>query len=74
MMLLRVSNPLPLERDDVDDARAGHAGHGMALENIRERLELLHGAKASVKTGRDGDEFVVELRFPVVEATPGKAG
>jgi two-component system sensor histidine kinase AlgZ len=75
MMLLRVSNPLPLERaGDGNDLHAGRAGHGMALENIRERLELLHGAKASVKAGRDGDGFVVELRFPVVEAAPEKAG
>jgi sensor histidine kinase YesM len=51
-----------------------HAGHGIALENIRERLELLHGRKSSVTAGREGDEFVVQLRLPVVEATPSNAG
>jgi two-component system sensor histidine kinase AlgZ len=73
MMLLRVRNPLPLERANAAGSTL-RAGHGMALENIRERLELLHGAKASVKAGREGDEFVVELRFPVVEAVPPDAG
>jgi two-component system sensor histidine kinase AlgZ len=74
MMLLRVRNPLPLDRLGEIDASTSRAGHGMALENIRERLELLHGARASVKAGREGDEFVVQLRFPVVEGPPANAG
>ncbi len=67
MMLLRVRNPLPLEGEP-------RAGHGIALDNIRERLELLHGRRASVTAGREGDEFVVQLRFPVIEAPPANAG
>jgi hypothetical protein len=46
----------------------------MALTNIRERLALLHGRRASVTAGREGDEFVVQLRFPVIEAAPANAG
>jgi two-component system sensor histidine kinase AlgZ len=65
MLLLRVRNPMPLEGSG--EAREGH---GIGLENIRERLALLHGPKASVSAGRQADEFVVQLRFPVVEAGP----
>lgn len=64
---LKVRNPLPLEGGGT------HAGHGIALDNIRERLALLHGGRSSVTAGRVGDEFVVELRFPLVE-TPPAAG
>src|SRR5690606_4448662 len=66
-MLLRVRNPLALEGEP-------RGGHGIALGNIRERLELLHGSRASVTAGREGDEFVVQLRFPVIEAPPANAG
>jgi two-component system sensor histidine kinase AlgZ len=65
-MVLWVRNPMPLER-----AAEAAGGHGMALTNIRERLTLLHGRKASVTAGRAGDEFVVQLRLPVVEALSG---
>lgn len=69
MMAVRVRNPLPLEREG-----EAHAGHGIALDNIRERLDLLHGRKASVSAGREGDEFVVQLRFPVIDAAPANTG
>lgn len=66
VLRLRIRNPLPLER--------GHGetppGHGIALDNIRERLSLLHGGRASVTAMREGDEFVVQLRLPVVEHPP----
>lgn len=68
MLLLRVRNPLPL------DGGTGRSGHGIALENIRERLALLYGERASVTAGREGDEYVVQLRFPVtLEAPRGMA-
>jgi two-component system sensor histidine kinase AlgZ len=55
---LRVRNPLPPPQ------AAARSGHGIALDNIRERLTLLYGAKASVTSGPEGGEFVVQLRFP----------
>jgi two-component system sensor histidine kinase AlgZ len=64
IVLLRVRNPMPLE------VAPGRGGHGIALDNIRERLELLFGARAEVRSGREGDEFVVQLRFPAVETPP----
>jgi sensor histidine kinase YesM len=64
MLLLSVRNPLPL------DVPPGGAGHGIALENIRERLVLLFGTRASVSAAREGDEFVVQLRFPAITTAP----
>jgi two-component system, LytTR family, sensor histidine kinase AlgZ len=58
IVTLRVRNPLPPERG------SPRAGHGIALDNIRERLTLLYGAKASVTAGPENGEFVVQLRFP----------
>jgi two-component system, LytTR family, sensor histidine kinase AlgZ len=55
---LRVRNPLP------PGDSAARSGHGIALDNIRERFELLYGSKAGLTSGPAGDEFVVELRFP----------
>src|SRR5690606_26980005 len=75
MMLLRVRNPMPLDREgEVEVEGEGHTGHGIALANIRERLTLLHGRKASITAGRDGDEFLVQLRLPVIEADAADKG
>jgi two-component system sensor histidine kinase AlgZ len=63
-ILLRVRNPLALE------VTASRGGHGIALDNIRERLQLLFGKGAEMRSGREGDEFVVELRFPATLTPP----
>jgi two-component system sensor histidine kinase AlgZ len=63
---LRVRNPLPPQH-------AARPGHGIALDNIRERLTLLYGAKAQVTAGPEGDEFVVQLRFPDTRESPEDA-
>ena len=67
MILLRVRNPVPLDSHRDGEPRGGH---GIALDNIRERLGLLFGARAEVRAGREGDEFVVQLRFPQTETVP----
>jgi two-component system sensor histidine kinase AlgZ len=64
IVLLRVRNPMPL---DLPQARSGH---GIALDNIRERLTLIFGARADFHSGREGDEFVVQLRFPEMTTMP----
>jgi two-component system sensor histidine kinase AlgZ len=61
---LRVRNPMP-----PDDSMA-RSGHGIALDNIRERLALLFGADAAVTAGREGSEYVVALRFPEIHVSP----
>jgi len=60
IVLLRVRNPMPLDNPQAK------SGHGIALDNIRERLVLLFGTRAEVTAGREGDEYVVQLRFPEV--------
>ena len=57
---LTVRNPLPAT------GSAAPAGNRMALENIRERMELIYPGRSSVDAGRVGDEYVVRLRFPFV--------
>ena len=42
-------------------------GNQLALANIRERLALMYGEQALVKSGRFDREYIVTLRFPYVE-------
>ena len=67
VVLLRVRNPMPF---DNPHGQGEGRGHGIALDNIRERLGLLFGGRAEVRAGREGDEFVVQLRFPETDTAP----
>ncbi len=58
---LTVRNPLP------EAGEAAHSGNRVALENIRERMELIYPGRSSVEANRIGDEYIVRLRFPYVE-------
>lgn len=58
MIGLTVTNPL------AEDGQLGHAGHRLALANIRERMELMYQGRASVDAGPSGSEYIVRLRFP----------
>ncbi len=62
-LLFVVRNPLPL--DNPMTPVQGRGGMGIALDNIRERLALLFGEKASITAGREGDEYAVQLRIPL---------
>ena len=44
-----------------------HEGNRLALANIRERLGLMYGEQALMKSGRFDDEYIVTLRFPLIE-------
>ena len=48
---------------------AAHAGNRVALDNIRERMDLIYPGRSSVEANRVGDEYIVRLRFPYVEDT-----
>jgi two-component system, LytTR family, sensor histidine kinase AlgZ len=55
-----VRNPLgtgPVQRDS----------NRLALANIRERLALMYGERALMKSGRFDAEYIVTLRFPLIE-------
>jgi len=68
VLLITVRNPLPLD-SPAANARQ-ERGMGIALDNIRERLGLLFGARASISAGREADEFAVQLRLPLIETPP----
>jgi two-component system sensor histidine kinase AlgZ len=42
------------------------SGHGMAIENIRERLRLAYGSRASLVTYENGEQFYAVLSWPHV--------
>ena len=46
-------------------------GNRLALANIRERLALMYGERALMKSGRFDGEYIVTLRFPLLERAPG---
>jgi two-component system, LytTR family, sensor histidine kinase AlgZ len=57
---IEVSNPVPPER------RPARSGHRIALDNIRERLELAYPGRSSVEVDDAGGTYRVRLRFPLV--------
>ncbi|HEY6124031.1 MAG TPA: sensor histidine kinase [Steroidobacteraceae bacterium] len=61
MITIVVRNPLPVANLTVRD------GNRLALANIKERLELMYGDRATVKAGRFDDQYIVTLRFPFTE-------
>jgi two-component system sensor histidine kinase AlgZ len=63
LITIVVRNPVPetaLVRD----------GNRVALANIRERLALVYGGRSTIKAGRFDNEYIVTLRFPLVESRP----
>lgn len=70
-IVLTVSNPVPAaqpsETSPASPARM--QGHGMALQNIRARLELAFRDGAQLMTHRDADRFFAVLTIPHVENT-----
>jgi two-component system sensor histidine kinase AlgZ len=62
MITIVVRNPVPLANLTVRD------GNRLALANIKERLDLMYGERATVKAGRFDDEYIVTLRFPFTAA------
>ncbi|HEY5776112.1 MAG TPA: sensor histidine kinase [Xanthomonadales bacterium] len=61
-IVITISNPLGL-------SAPGKRGHGMALANIRERLELAFGPNASLITHQNDEQFFAVLSLPYVENT-----
>lgn len=56
---LSVSNPVP-----VDDPALKRNGHGIALDNIQQRLQLAWPGKAQVELQQEPGQYRVVLRFP----------
>jgi two-component system sensor histidine kinase AlgZ len=58
-VVITISNPLAGVTSET-------GGHGMALRNIRERLELAFGGRASLVTQSDDEQFFAVLSLPRV--------
>ena len=61
MIYLSVRNPLPIKKFKSEP------GNQIALENIRERLELAFGSSASLSRAIDQTHYQVSIAFPVKE-------
>jgi len=59
-VVIEISNPVS------PTARSVRSGNRMALDNIRQRLELAFPGRARVDVADGGDEYRVTLRFPAV--------
>ena len=59
-------------RNPLDPTPGLREGNRLALANIRERLSLMYGERALMKSGRFDLEYIVTLRFPYLER-PGRA-
>jgi len=60
LVVVTISNPVAPQGSTA-------AGHGMALENIRERLQLAFGSRASLVTYDDDEQFYAVLSLPYIE-------
>jgi len=61
-------------RNPLGPAPGLREGNRLALANIRERLALMYGERALMKSGRFEAEYIVTLRFPLIErAAPALA-
>ncbi|MBS0581298.1 MAG: sensor histidine kinase [Proteobacteria bacterium] len=54
-------------RNPLDPSPGMREGNRLALSNIRERLALMYGERALMKSGRFDAEYIVTLRFPLIE-------
>ncbi|MBT8062364.1 MAG: sensor histidine kinase [Gammaproteobacteria bacterium] len=59
-VMITIANPLPNEHS----SQPRQEDHGMALNNIRQRLELAHGEHASLLTHTDDEHFYAVLTLP----------
>jgi len=66
-VVIEISNPVSAT------ARSVRNGNRMALDNIRQRLELAFPRRASVTVEDGGEHYRVTLRFPLV-MEPARAG
>jgi two-component system, LytTR family, sensor histidine kinase AlgZ len=64
-VVVEVSNPVDAA------ARPARTGHRMALDNVRERLDLAFPGRASMDVDERGDRYRVRIRFPLVLGAAG---
>ncbi|MDH5738337.1 MAG: histidine kinase [Gammaproteobacteria bacterium] len=62
MIHITIENPVPEASPRLDGVRKD--GNQMALENIKSRLSVMYGERASLSTRLDGNRFRVEIIYP----------
>ncbi|MES1195422.1 MAG: hypothetical protein ABUL58_00560, partial [Steroidobacter sp.] len=65
---LAVSNPVSADPSAMSQLKK-HSGNGIALDNIRQRLELAWPGHAQVELHQDTGTYRVELYFPFQNRT-----
>ena len=64
-VLIQISNTLPPVSHANSTPNNKPKGLGMALQNVRERLSLLHDIESSFQAGVKGDQFMVRIEIPL---------
>jgi two-component system sensor histidine kinase AlgZ len=67
-VLARIENPYVV--DEQGQAEVHRAGNRMALDNIRERLQLFFDAEARIATEVVGERYRVEIEIPYRKRVP----
>jgi two-component system sensor histidine kinase AlgZ len=57
VVVIKISNTVP--------AGTGQPGWGLALENVKERLQLLHDVQATFRSALIQGQFFVRLEVPI---------
>jgi len=65
---LTISNPISSDPSVINQAKR-HQGNGIALDNIRQRLELAWPNQAQVELNQNESSYKVELYFPFQSKT-----
>jgi len=60
LVVVTIANPVAAEGSSA-------SGHGMAIDNIRERLRLAYGSRAGLVTYEDAQQFYAVFSLPYVE-------
>jgi two-component system sensor histidine kinase AlgZ len=63
-LVITITNPLPDANEMAGSGGLSNDGHGMALKNIRNRLELAFGERASLVTRQDDGLYYSVLTLP----------
>ncbi|WP_226668563.1 sensor histidine kinase [Microbulbifer aggregans] len=62
-LLLSIQNPIAVS--EMENRPATHRGNGMAMENVRQRLNAFYGNRFRFSAGVHDGEYRVELRLPL---------
>jgi len=63
------AKPLGQQQDNSQDKLAKSEGAGIALSNIRRRLETTYGRKAYLRVVKGETDFIAVLRYPLAQIT-----